>query len=106
MDDVLETIKKIESSYDASKKIYNTMLADRCKLAKTLKENEHPWMGKLCWFSNQKEELGTGTIGILKRFYPSSLAGGSGAYSDGIRTYALCRAVKASELKDVLAEEE
>ena len=106
MSDVLETIKKIEDSYEASRKIFDAMQLERAKFVDALDGNKHPWIGKLCWFSDEKKKLGKSDMGLLKYFNKDNLINGGRPYSTCMRSYMYCRAVTESELKELLTKEQ
>lgn len=105
MSDVLETIKKIEDSYETARKIYDKMQDERSKWVDALGNGKHPWIGKLCWFSDERKKLGKSDMGTLQHFNKDNLISGGRPYSTCMRSYMYCRAVTESELKELLAKE-
>lgn len=105
MSDMLETIKKIEDSYEAARKIYDKMQDERAKWVDILGNNKHPWIGRLCWFSDERKKLGKSDMGTLQHFNKVNLIAGGRPYSTNMRSYMYCRAVTESELKELLAKE-
>lgn len=101
--EILEAIKTASASFDGAQKIYKAMETERKNLMKNLKDDEHPWMGKLCWLSDEKNKLGKdNNVGILTNFRPHAVVDGCRPYGTQYRFYTYCKPVDDSDLEKLI----
>lgn len=100
--EILEAVKTAAASYEGSVKILKAMENERKNLMNKLKVDEHPWIGKLCWFSDEKNKLGkNNNVSILTNFRPDAVVDGCRPYGTPYRFYTYCKPVDDSDLQEL-----